>query len=260
MIERHLEERQRDRRQDQRLQAALGEEARRPPAEGDRVAAAERRQPAEEDGEDQDQQDADQERRQADADERGRQQELREPSGPSQRGVDAERNADRERQDRGGRRELEGGGKPLLEQRRHRAALPQRPAEIALHRVADEPGELHDERLVEAELRAKARLVLDGRVLADHEVDRVAGEIEEPERDERDHRHDGGRLQHAAKDEGEHGVRQKVWFNTVPGILAFPHREPGGQRPWPQSCDGPSHDAALPAEPCQLSSSRPSSA
>ena len=28
-------------------------------------------------------------------------------------------------------------------------------AEIALHRVADEPGELHDERLVEAELGAK---------------------------------------------------------------------------------------------------------
>ena len=58
------------------------------------VAAAERRQPAEQHGEDQDQQDADQERRQADADQRGREQDVRSDGVASQRRVDAERDAD----------------------------------------------------------------------------------------------------------------------------------------------------------------------
>ncbi len=40
------------------------------------------------------------------------------------------------------------------------------------------------------------------RVLPDHERDRIAGEIEQAERDECHHRHHGDRLQDAAKDEG----------------------------------------------------------
>ena len=102
-------------------------------------------------------------------------------------------------------RELERRRQPLLEQRRHRAALPQRQAELALHRVADEAPELHVERLVEAELGAQLRALLGRRVLPEHERDRVAGEVEQPERDERDHRHHEHGLQQAAEDEGEHG-------------------------------------------------------
>ena len=124
-----------------------------------------------------------------------------------QRRVDAERDADDEREQRGGNRQLERGRQALLEQRRHRTSLPQRPPEIAVRRVADEARELHGERLVEAELGAKPRLLLERRVLADHERDRVAGEVEQTERDERHDRHHGERLQDAAKDEGDQGGR-----------------------------------------------------
>jgi hypothetical protein len=67
----------------------------------------------------------------------------------------------------------------------------------------DEPPELDVERLVETELGPQLRALLLRRVLADHEVHRVAGEREQPEGDERDHRHHDERLQDAAKDEGE---------------------------------------------------------
>jgi hypothetical protein len=116
------------------------------------LASPERGQPPEQNREHEDQQDADQERRQADADQRGRQQQLREPARASQRRVDAERDADAKREDRGGRGELDRRRQPLLEQRRHRPALPQRNAELALRRVADEARELHDRRLIEAKL------------------------------------------------------------------------------------------------------------
>ena len=122
-----------------------------------------------------------------------------------QRRVDAQRDADDQREQRGGERQLERRRQPLLEQRGHRPALPQRQAEFALHGVADETAELHVRRLVEPELRAQPRAVLGRRVLPDHEADRVAGEVEQPERDERDHRHDGDGLQDAAEDEGEQG-------------------------------------------------------
>ena len=70
--QRHLEQAERDRRHDQRLQAGDREQAGRPPADPDDVAAAERRQPAQRHREQVDQQDADQEGRQRDADQRHR--------------------------------------------------------------------------------------------------------------------------------------------------------------------------------------------
>src|SRR4051794_33560989 len=66
--ERELEEAKRDRGQNQRLEARPGQESGTPPAQLDDVAPAEAGQPAQPDGEDQDQQDADQEGRQRDAD------------------------------------------------------------------------------------------------------------------------------------------------------------------------------------------------
>ena len=71
--QRHLEQRQRDRRHDQRLQPGDREQAGRPPrADMHDLAAPERRQPAQDDGEQIDQQHADQEGRQGDADQRQR--------------------------------------------------------------------------------------------------------------------------------------------------------------------------------------------
>ena len=96
-------------------------------------------------------------------------------------------------------------GSRSLMQRRHLARLAQRQAELAVHRVADEAGELHVERLVEAELAAQPRAVLDGGVLPDHELHGIAGEIEEAEGDERHDQHHEGGLQQPAEDEGEQG-------------------------------------------------------
>src|SRR5208282_3586658 len=103
-------------------------------------------------------------------------------------------------------RQLERRREPLLEQRRYRPALAQRKPEITLYRAPDKACELHVEGLVEAEIRAQLRALLLGRVLADHEGHRIAGEVEQPEGDEGNDRHDDDRLQDAAKDEREQGV------------------------------------------------------
>ena len=130
-------ERQRDRRQDQRLEAALGQQARRPPAEGHRVAAAERRQPAQLHGEDEDQQDADQEGRQADADERCGEQHVRgercSAAAPCTRRAECRRAA-REAPPQVASSSV-AGSRSLISVG-HLARLAQRQAEVALHGVA----------------------------------------------------------------------------------------------------------------------------
>src|SRR5262249_25403476 len=97
----------------------------------------------------------------------------------------------------------EGRRKALLEQRRDRAALPQRDPELALRRAPHEARELHVRRLIEPEVGPKLRALLGARLLSDHEGDWVAGKVEERERDERDDRHDDERLNDAAKNESE---------------------------------------------------------
>ena len=74
-----------------------------------------------------------------------------------------------------------------------------------MDRAPDESCELHGERPVEAEVVAQRRLLGLRRVLPDHEHHRVAGEIEQRERDERHRDQDGERLDNATKDEGGHG-------------------------------------------------------
>ena len=76
-----------------------------------------------------------------------------------------------------------------------------------MQRPDDEKAKLHVKGQIEAEIGAKPRAVFLRRVLSDHERHRVAGEIEKAERDERDDRHDGDRLEDAADDEGKHGWR-----------------------------------------------------
>jgi hypothetical protein len=55
----------------------------------------------------------------------------------------------------------------------------------------------------QAEVAAQPGAILDRRVLPDHEGDRIAGEVEQTEGDERHHAHHGGGLQDAAENEGE---------------------------------------------------------
>ena len=78
--QRHLEQAERDRRQDERLEAGGGEQAGGPEAEAHDIAAPERGQHAERHREQEDQQDADQEGRQRDADQRSRRREKRSSS------------------------------------------------------------------------------------------------------------------------------------------------------------------------------------
>ena len=204
------------------LSPLFGQEAGRPPAQRHGVAATERRQPAEDHREDEDQQDADQERRQRYADQRDRQQQLREPRVAPERRVDAGRDAEHQRQQRRDEGELERRRQALLEQGRHLASLAQRQPEVALHRAADEAAELHVKRQVEPEIGAQPRALFLRRVLPDHERHRVAGEIEQAERDERHHRHDGERLEDAADDEGEHGKAAALAPGVVKDRVATP--------------------------------------
>ena len=106
-----------------------------------------------------------------------------------QRRVDAHRNADDEREQRRDQRQLERRRQALGDQRRDLAPLPQAQARIALQRALDESGELDVERPVEAEQLGHARAVLVGRVLAEHEGDRIADVVEQRERDERHRQH-----------------------------------------------------------------------
>jgi hypothetical protein len=135
---------------------------------------------------------------------------MREPCVAPQRRVHAERNADHKCKQRSGGSELERGGQALLQQRRHGPSLSQRAAEIALERVADEMRELHDRRLVEAQLGAELRFFFHRCVLPDHEDHRVAGEIEQPECNQRHDPHDRDGLEDATQDEGEHVGRSRA--------------------------------------------------
>jgi hypothetical protein len=129
---------------------------------------------------------------------------VRERAVPAERRVDAHRDADRDGEQRRRRGELERGRQPLLDEDGNLARLAQRQAEFALHGVAEVFHELDVEGAVEPELGAQARALLDRRILPDHELHRVAGEVEEAEGDEGHDHHDQGGLQEAAKDEGEH--------------------------------------------------------
>src|SRR5690242_14537437 len=70
--------------------------------------------------------------------------------------------------------------------------------------------ELHVVRLIEAEIGANLGLFLGRRILPDHEGHRVAGEIEQSERDEGDDRQNDRRLQDPAQDESEHYSRRRA--------------------------------------------------
>ena len=98
----------------------------------------------------------------------------------------------------------------LGDQRRHLAALAQAEAELALHRIADEAAELHDEGLVEPEVAAQLVALLLRGVLAQQVGDRVADVLEQHEGDEghREHHDDG--LGQPAKNENEHRCSRAV--------------------------------------------------
>ena len=127
------------------------------------------------------------------------------PPGRMQPGHHPERNARRERDERGDDAELQGRGRPLGDELVDRLAQPIGNPELAAHRVRDEAAELLDDRVVDPELRPQPGAVGVRRVLPDEVGDRIADELKQGERDDRDHQHDHHRLEQAARDEGDHG-------------------------------------------------------
>src|SRR5207248_10381792 len=87
----------------------------------------------------------------------------------------ASRQADDDREQHGGNRQLDGGGKQLAEFPQDRLARRQRLAQIAMENLADIVGVLHQHRTVEAELMAQQFMArrIDA-VLAGEQLDGVA--------------------------------------------------------------------------------------
>ncbi len=127
---------------------------------------------------------------------------------PAHRGVDAERNAEDQREQRREHGELDRRRQPLDQKVGDRPALAVRDAELSARSVLDEVGELHDYRLVEPESLGELFAVGDRRLLADHVGDRIADEPEHGEGDQRDRQHDDDGLRDAAEEVGDHGLRR----------------------------------------------------
>jgi hypothetical protein len=170
------------------------------------VSPSEGRQPAEPDGEDQDQQDADQEGGQRDADQAEGQEEARQPGIAIQAGIDPHRHADQQREGRGAEGEFQRRRRALPDQFRDRAGQAVGQAEFPLHRIGHEGGELHPEGLVEAKVAHQRVALRLGEVLPQHDRHRIADIGEHREGDQRHGQHDRDRLEQSADDEGEHAV------------------------------------------------------
>ena len=154
---------------------AIGrEQARRPPAQADGLAASVAGQPAQLHREHQDQQDADEESRQRHAQQRAGQQQLRQHAVALERGIHAQRHADHQRQHRRDQRQFQRGRQARLQQRGHGFALAQGDAEIALRGVGDEVAELDDGGLVQAQALTQLDAFGVGGVLAQHDGDGIA--------------------------------------------------------------------------------------
>jgi hypothetical protein len=203
---RHLEQAERDGREDQRLQAGEREQAGAPDAEIDDLAAPERGQDVEPDRKDVDEQDADQEGRHGYAHQRYRQEEFRQPAVAVDAGVDAHGNAERDGEQGRGQRQLDGGRQALGDEAHDRLLHLIGDAEIEACGVADKAGKLNQDGVVQTELAADGFAVLDGGILADHLVDGIADVAEQGERDQGDNEQDHQGLEQAPDGKSQHGV------------------------------------------------------
>ena len=142
----------------------------------------------------------------------------REPRIAPQRRVHAHRDAHHDGDQAGRQRQFERGRQPLLDQRADRATLAQADAEVTLHRVADEGGELQEEGLVQPQVGTQPRAILGCRVLPEHLRHGVADVLEQQEGDEGHGQHDEDGLQQTADDEREHlGARAAKTRPVRPG-------------------------------------------
>ncbi len=204
--QRHLEQAQRNRRHDQRLQPRDGEQPGGPVSDPHGVAAPVGRQPAQRHRKQIDQQDADQERRQRNADQRHRLEQFCDHGIAPQRRIDPEQDAEHHGEHGGAGGELQRRRHPLDQEVRDRLAELIGHAELELHCVADITQELHDHGVVEAQRLADLRALRGGGVQRHHLAHRIAGKAEHRERNDADGEQHPHGLQCAAKRECEHLV------------------------------------------------------
>ena len=181
--------------------------------------AERRRRPAEQVVEDIDQDQAGEEHRQRHA--RGRDHAagmIDQRAGPGRR-QDAERHRDQHRDDQAEQRQLGRGRQPGLDFLADRLAGGQRVAEIAVREIVDVAAELHDQRLVEAELHADLLDRLLGRGGPGEIGRRIAGQrARQQEGDDHDADQARHRHQHSLEDHAEHRrLSFPVWV-VMPGI------------------------------------------
>src|SRR5216684_6316167 len=137
-------------------------------------------------------------------------------------GEDTGGESDQDREEHGRKRELDGGGKQLLELRDHGLMGDQRASEIAAEDMADVCEILDIERAVEAVLVQQLLVTLRGNAaLARQRLDGIAGNgVDQQEREQRDP--DKGRDDQSqpGEDETQHDSKNR------PAGLSLPPRRP----------------------------------
>jgi len=167
-------------------------------------AAPKTGQPVQTDREDKDQQDADQEDRQRNPDQAHRHEQPGKPRVAVNARINAHRDADRDRQDRRRERQLHRGGKPLLDQLRHRLREAKADPEFAMQHGPKIACELDEKRLVQTELVDQCLALCLCVILAEDDRHRIADVVEQRERNQPDHQKDRDGLEQPSRDESKH--------------------------------------------------------
>ena len=146
------------------------------------------------------------ERGQRNTDEGYGHQNVGEHAAALERRVDPQWNADHQREEGSGKRQLERGRQALDDHGRNRPLLAQALPEVSLRRAPEEVRVLQVEGLIEAKEMSDTFALLGGGVLPEHEHDGIADEAKQREGDEPHDEHDQHGLKDSAGDEGNHGM------------------------------------------------------
>jgi hypothetical protein len=114
------------------------------------------------------------------------------------------RDPDRQRQHGGGGGEFQRRRQAFGDQVHHRPREAVADSELAMQRIPHECRVLHEERLIQTQLMHQGHTLRLGIVLAKHDRNGVADELEHGEGDESHDQQHGDGLQYAGQDEGEH--------------------------------------------------------
>ena len=165
-------------------------------------------QPAEIDGEDDDQHEPQPEHGHRLAQERERHRPVIPEREPLDGGDDADRHPDEEREDERAGGEQERRGQPLQDHLERGPLGADRSAEVPGDRVPEKARVLHDEGLVEAERRTQVADLLGRGLFAEHHRRRIPGrEMEQREHHDGDEPQERDRLQRSPDEGAQHSLR-----------------------------------------------------